>query len=86
MMKCNSFNVLAMYSPTAGSSVLLNTCTVKLVDNGLLRINVGCKCPLFSLILYTDSLKVKLVAEKFNITLHASYVASYSQAATTKSV
>ena len=54
-----------MYSPTAGLSVLLNTCTVKLVDNGLLRINAGWICPSFSLILYIDSLKIKLVAEKF---------------------
>ena len=33
------------------------TCTVISVDDGLLRTNTGCMCPLFSSIVYVDSLK-----------------------------
>ena len=52
-----------LHLPIAGSSVLLNTCTVKAVDDGLLRISIGSKSPAFSLILYIGSLKAKLAAK-----------------------
>lgn len=53
--------------PILGSLVLPNTCTKTSVDDGLLRISIACKDPVFSLIMYVDSLKVKIAAAKLHI-------------------
>ena len=49
--------VMLVYSPVAVMSLLL-TCTVILVDDGLLRTSTGCAGPASSSILYVDLLKM----------------------------
>ena len=53
--------------PILGSLVLPNTCTKTSVDDGLLRISIGCRDPAVSLTMYVDSLKVKVAAAKLFI-------------------
>ena len=49
--------VMLVYLPVAVMLLLL-TCTVISVDDGLLRTSTGCAGPLFSSTLYADWLKV----------------------------
>ena len=49
--------VMLVYSPVAVMSLLL-TCTIILVDDGLLRTSTGCAGPLFSSTLYVEWLKL----------------------------
>ena len=53
------------------------TCTVMLVDDGLLRTSTGCAGPLSSLTLYVDWLKVTVTAEEFHVKIIIQHTAVY---------
>ena len=55
--------VMLVYSPVAVMSLLV-TCTVILVDDGLLRTSTGCAGPSSSSTLYVDWLKLMVMATK----------------------
>ena len=46
--------ILALYSLPVAAPLVLNTCTVISVDDGLLRTSTGCAGPASSSILYVD--------------------------------
>ena len=54
-------HLILQYSPVADPSVLV-TCTVKVIDAGLLRTSTGCAGPAFSLTLYVVSLNITVIA------------------------
>ena len=52
---------ILQYLPVADPSVVV-TCTVILVDNGLLTTSTGCAGPASSLTLYSDRLNITVTA------------------------
>ena len=58
--------VMLVYSPVAVMSLLL-TCTVILVDDGLLRTSTGCVGPSSSSILNVDWLKLTEISTEQNL-------------------
>ena len=67
---------MLVYSPVAVMS-LVSTCTVILVDDGLLRTSTGCAGPSSSLTLYADWLKLTMMTIRMDI-IHIHTIKTYA--------
>ena len=63
--------LISTYVPVA-DPLVLNTCTLKLMDDGLLRTNNGCADPEFSWTLYVVWLNVMVTAKTAKIIHYVS--------------